>query len=81
MELSNLLFILDQLWSLRALVDIALLGMGLFFLDGITERLQLFCKIIAPPSVQPVDKRWPDVEVTIDVAPGAAEGHSGGDPP
>jgi diadenylate cyclase len=51
------------------------------YLDGITERLQLFCKIIAPPSVQPVDKRWPDVEVTIDVEPGAAEGHSGGGSP
>jgi DNA integrity scanning protein DisA with diadenylate cyclase activity len=39
------------------------------YLEGLTESTHLFCKIVAPPSVQPVDKRWPDVEVSIEVAP------------
>jgi hypothetical protein len=30
--------------------------------------LSAYCKIIAPPPVKPVDKRWPDVAVTITVA-------------
>jgi diadenylate cyclase len=37
------------------------------YLEGITEDTDIFCKIIAPPSVQPVDKRWPDVQVRINV--------------
>lgn len=37
------------------------------YLEGIRSDLKIFCKIIAPPSVQPVDKRWPDVEVKITV--------------
>jgi len=37
------------------------------YLEGISENATIFCKIIAPPSVNPVDKRWPDVEVTIRV--------------
>ncbi len=35
------------------------------YLEGIYEDTRLYCKIIAPPSVQPADKRWPDIEVTI----------------
>jgi uncharacterized protein (TIGR00159 family) len=37
------------------------------YLESIYEDTNLYCKIIAPPSVQPVDKRWPDIEVTISV--------------
>jgi diadenylate cyclase len=37
------------------------------YLENFRETTTLFCKIIAPPAVQPVDKRWPDVEVTIAV--------------
>ncbi len=37
------------------------------YLESISDTTQLFCKIIAPPTLQPVDKRWPDVEVIITV--------------
>jgi uncharacterized protein (TIGR00159 family) len=37
------------------------------YLESIYNDTSLFCKIIAPPAVQPVDKRWPDVEVVIKV--------------
>jgi len=37
------------------------------YLEGIYNDTSLFCKIIAPPSFQPADKRWPDVEVVIKV--------------
>ena len=37
------------------------------YLGSITEDTRLLCKIVAPPAVQPADKRWPDVEVTIAV--------------
>ena len=37
------------------------------YLESIYNTTSLFCKIIAPPSIQPVDKRWPDVEVVIKV--------------
>ncbi len=37
------------------------------YLEGITKDTSIFCKIIAPPSLQPVGKRWPDVEVVIKV--------------
>lgn len=39
------------------------------YLDGISKDTSIFCKIIAPPSLQPVEKRWPDVEVIIKLAP------------
>ncbi len=39
------------------------------YLENFRETTTLFCKIIAPPAVQPVDKRWPDVAVTIAVRP------------
>jgi YbbR domain-containing protein len=39
------------------------------YLESFRETATIFCKIIAPPAVQPVDKRWPDVEVTIEVRP------------
>lgn len=39
------------------------------YLENLRETTALFCKIIAPPAVQPVDKRWPDVEVTVEVRP------------
>jgi YbbR domain-containing protein len=37
------------------------------YLESITEETIIFCKIIAPPNLQPVDKRWPDAEVAIKV--------------
>lgn len=37
------------------------------YLQSIEGTTRLFCKIIAPPAVQPVGKRWPDVEVLITV--------------
>lgn len=39
------------------------------YLESVKETTVIFCKIIAPPSVQPIDKRWPDVEVRIEIAP------------
>ncbi|WP_136809862.1 diadenylate cyclase [Desulfosediminicola flagellatus] len=35
------------------------------YLGSIHSDSRILCKIIAPPSFQPVDKRWPDVEVLI----------------
>ncbi len=35
------------------------------YLDSIHLNSSILCKIIAPPSFQPVDKRWPDVEIVI----------------
>ena len=37
------------------------------YLESISNTTQIFCKIIAPPTLQPIDKRWPDVEVVITV--------------
>ena len=37
------------------------------YLDSIYSSTSIFCKIIAPPAIQPVEKRWPDVEVVIKV--------------
>ena len=37
------------------------------YLEGVTKDTSIFCKIIAPPSLQPAGKRWPDVEVVITV--------------
>ena len=39
------------------------------YLEGIRENTKILCKIIAPPSVRPAQKRWPDVEVEINVSP------------
>ena len=33
------------------------------YLNSISSDSRILCKIIAPPSFQPVDKRWPDVEI------------------
>jgi len=38
------------------------------FLPSIRENTTVFCKIVAPVDIQPVDKRWPDVEVYISIA-------------
>lgn len=35
------------------------------YLSSINASSRIICKIIAPPSYQPADKRWPDVEVVI----------------
>ncbi|NLZ18164.1 MAG: hypothetical protein GX087_10610 [Desulfobulbaceae bacterium] len=37
------------------------------YLDSITTDSRIFCGIIARPSIQPLAKRWPDVEVVIEV--------------
>ena len=37
------------------------------YLESISDDADIFCKIIAPPSVHPIDKRWPDVQVTIQI--------------
>jgi diadenylate cyclase len=37
------------------------------YLDSISTDSKLFCKVIARPSIQPVAKRWPDVEVTVEL--------------
>lgn len=37
------------------------------YLDSIATDSRIFCKIIARPSIQPVAKRWPDVEVAIEL--------------
>jgi len=39
------------------------------YLESIYNDTSLYCKIIAPPTVHPVDKHWPDVEVVIKVGP------------
>ena len=38
------------------------------YLESISYNTTPYCKIIAPPPMQPADKRWPDVEVIITVA-------------
>jgi YbbR domain-containing protein len=37
------------------------------YLETVTEDTVFHCKIIARPSIQPADKRWPDAEVQIGV--------------
>ena len=37
------------------------------YLGSIKNDSVIYCKIIAPPAVQPIDKRWPDVEVSIEI--------------
>ena len=37
------------------------------YLETIRENTSILCKIIAPPNIQSIDKRWPDVEVIIDI--------------
>ena len=37
------------------------------YLDIINDDTVLYCKIVAPPPIQPLDKRWPDVEVILKV--------------
>ena len=37
------------------------------YLESIAEDKKIFCKIIARPTIQPAAKRWPDVEVSIEV--------------
>lgn len=38
------------------------------YLETLKKGAVIYCKIIAPPALHPVDKRWPDVEVTITVS-------------
>ncbi len=37
------------------------------YLQSISNDTSLHCKIIAPPGVQPANKRWPDVKMSIKV--------------
>ena len=38
------------------------------YLESISTDSKLFCKVIARPTIQPVAKRWPDVEVFIELS-------------
>jgi uncharacterized protein (TIGR00159 family) len=38
------------------------------YLENLRESSRIFCKIIAPPGLQPTEKRWPDVEVFVTIA-------------
>jgi uncharacterized protein (TIGR00159 family) len=35
------------------------------YLETMRKDTVLFCKIISPPSIQPIEKRWPDVEIHL----------------
>jgi hypothetical protein len=37
------------------------------YLESITRNATILCEIIAPQTVRPADKQWPDVEVTVNV--------------
>ena len=37
------------------------------YLETLWGTTTIFCKIIAPPNVQPIEKRWPDVEVNLEI--------------
>ena len=37
------------------------------YLESVANPTVIYCKVIAPPALHPVDKRWPDVAVTITV--------------
>jgi diadenylate cyclase len=39
------------------------------YLNTVEEENRVFCKIIAPPSVQPVTRPWQEVEVILDIGP------------
>jgi hypothetical protein len=38
------------------------------YLENLEEETVIFCKIVAPPALLPLEKRWPDVTVTIRIA-------------
>lgn len=44
-----------------------LLSTSPIYLNSITSDSRIFCKIIAPPSYQPIGKAWPDVEAIITI--------------
>ena len=50
------------------------------YLSSIKKSSSIFCKIIAPPSVQPTDKKWPDVQVVLTVAEEQSADSAGGKP-
>ncbi|MBU0986470.1 MAG: diadenylate cyclase [Proteobacteria bacterium] len=37
------------------------------YMESIKEDFTIFCKIIGPSDIQPIDRRWPDVQVHIKV--------------
>jgi diadenylate cyclase len=39
------------------------------YLESIKQTTTILCKIIAAPSLRPVEQRWPDVQVVIKVGP------------
>lgn len=39
------------------------------YLESINKQTRILCNIIAPQTIQPADRRWPDIEVTIHVNP------------
>lgn len=42
------------------------------YLDSIRGSTTIYCKVVTPPSIQPVDKRWPDVEVILNISADAS---------
>ncbi len=45
------------------------------FLSSINTDSRILCKIIAPPSFQPVDRRWPDIEVILSLENATGTSH------
>jgi len=39
------------------------------YLEDITKTTRVLCKVVAPPGIQPADRKWPDVAVEIQVLP------------
>ena len=39
------------------------------YLHGLTSNTTVYCKIVTPSGVQHPDRRWPDIEVRINVEP------------
>lgn len=45
------------------------------FLSSINANSKILCKVIAPPSFQPLDRRWPDIEVIISIEKESGASH------
>ena len=50
------------------------------YLSSITKSSSIYCKIIAPPSLQPIEKKWPDVLVILTVGQEGSESSAGSEP-
>lgn len=45
------------------------------YLNSINASSRILCKIIAPPSFQPIDRRWPDIELFLSIEEDTEQGH------